>query len=65
MLYDTDDDPVFLPGYRVDAITDAAVRFVEDNRERPFLLMLSHLEPHPENFTGTYAAPTGYRERYE
>jgi arylsulfatase A-like enzyme len=34
-LYDLAGDPVFLPGYRVDALTDAAIRYVSSRLEPP------------------------------
>lgn len=63
-LYDADDRSVLLPGYRVDALTDAAIRFVAEPRERPFFLFLSLLEPHQQNHRDDYPAPEGYAERY-
>ncbi len=63
-LYDNDDRPVRLPGYRVDALTDAAIRFLATPRSRPFFLFLSYLEPHFQNHRDDYPAPTGYAERY-
>ena len=63
-MYDNDDQPVDLPGYRVDALTDAAIRFVDDNQDRPFFLFTSYIEPHFQNHRDDYPAPTGYEERY-
>ena len=54
-----------LPGYRVDAITDAAIRYVDAQRDNPFFLFLSFLEPHHQNHRDDYPAPSGYRERYQ
>ncbi|MGW4164472.1 sulfatase-like hydrolase/transferase [Streptomyces sp. NPDC004788] len=65
VLYDEEGGPVRLPGYRSDALIDAAIRFVADHHDRPFLLFLSLLEPHHQNPTDDYPAPAGYRERYE
>ena len=56
--------PVKLPGYRVDALTDAAIRFVDAHQDEPFFLFLSFLEPHHQNHLDDYPAPDGYRERY-
>lgn len=52
------------PGFRVDAQTDLAVRYINDHRDKPFFLFLSFLEPHHQNHTDSYAAPRGYAERY-
>lgn len=65
VVYDEGGDAVRLPGYRSDALIDAAIRFVADHHDRPYLLFLSLLEPHHQNPTDDYPAPTGYRERYE
>ena len=59
VLYDGDNRRVKLPGYRVDALTDAAIRFVDQHQEEPFFLFLSFLEPHHQNHRDDYPAPTG------
>ena len=64
ILYDDADREVFLPGYRIDAMTDAALRWIDRRRDRPFYLMLSFLEPHHQNQWDNYPAPEGYEERY-
>ena len=63
-LYDTENREVRLPGYRVDALTDAAIRYVDRHRQEPFFLFLSFLEPHQQNRRDDYPAPDGYVERY-
>jgi len=63
-MYDGDDQPVRLPGYRVDALTDAAIRYIDARQAQPFYLFLSHIEPHFQNHRDDYPAPTGYEERY-
>jgi arylsulfatase A-like enzyme len=65
VLFDTEGQVVSLPGYRVDALTDAAIRYVTGHRQRPFYLYFSFLEPHHQNNQDDYPAPVGYRERYE
>jgi len=65
LLYDGEGKPVELPGYRVDALADAGIRFMHRHRDEPFFLMVSQLEPHHQNHRDEYAAPTGYRERYQ
>lgn len=67
VVYDGDGVRRKLPGYRADALTDAAIRWVADRAaepDRPFFLFLSLLEPHHQNTSGDYPAPDGYRERY-
>ncbi|WJH34455.1 sulfatase-like hydrolase/transferase [Paenibacillus sp. CC-CFT747] len=41
VLYDNDGKEVKLPGYRVDAQTDAAIRYIDRNQTHPFFLFLS------------------------
>lgn len=63
-LYDTDNRQVRLPGYRVDALTDAAIRYIDAHKEDPFFLFLSFLEPHHQNSRDDYPAPEGYAAAY-
>jgi arylsulfatase A-like enzyme len=55
---------VHLPGYRVDALADAAIRYLDAHREEPFYLFISFIEPHHQNHRDDYPAPEGYAERY-
>ena len=64
VVYDNENRPVKLPGYRVDALTDAAIRYIDAHQHHPFYLFLSFLEPHHQNHVDDYVAPDGYRERY-
>ncbi len=64
VLFNNDNQPVKLPGYRVDAITDAAIRYIDTNKDQPFFLFVSYLEPHQQNHVDDYPPPDGYRERY-
>ena len=64
VMYDGAGDEVKLPGYRVDALTDAAIRYIDNHQDHPFYLFLSFLEPHHQNHVDDYVAPDGYRERY-
>jgi arylsulfatase A-like enzyme len=64
VMYDGAGNAVKLPGYRVDALTDAAIRYIDAHQDRPFYLFLSFLEPHHQNHIDDYVAPDGYRERY-
>lgn len=68
VLWNEAGQPVRLPGYRVDAHVDAAIRYLSDRAqepEQPFFLCLSLLEPHQQNSSDSYPAPRGYAERYE
>lgn len=63
-VYDGDGKEVFLPGYRVDALTDAAIRYVTQHRNDQFFLFMSFLEPHHQNDLDDFPPPDGYREKY-
>jgi choline-sulfatase len=63
-LWNNDQQPVELPGYRVDALTDAAIRYIAEHKDEPFFLFLSFLEPHHQNRRDDYPAPEVYRNRY-
>jgi len=65
LMYDNEGKGVELPGYRVDALVDDGIRFMQRHRDEPFFLTISQLEPHHQNHRDEYAAPTGYRERYQ
>ena len=66
VMYNNDNQAVKLPGYRVDALTDAAIRYVDQSQgdDRPFFLFISYIEPHHQNHRDDYPAPDGYEERY-
>jgi arylsulfatase A-like enzyme len=50
--------------YRVDFITDRVEKFLRQKQEKPFLLVISQLEPHQQNDMGQPIAPKGFAERY-
>ena len=64
VMYDNDGEAVKLPGYRVDAQTDAAIRYIDAHQDNPFFLFVSYLEPHHQNHRDDYPAPPGYAARY-
>lgn len=64
-VYDEQGHGVWLPGYRSDALVDAAIRKVDNfvrEGDRPFFLFLSLLEPHHQNDLDSYACPNGYEQ---
>lgn len=72
IVFDENESPVLLPGYRSDALFDAAIRFVGDHSDaaggagrRPFFLFLSVIEPHHQNEIDAYPAPEGYEQHYQ
>jgi arylsulfatase A-like enzyme len=65
VMYDEEGRAVKLPGYRVDAQTDAAIRYIDDHQDEPFFLFLSYLEPHHQNRIDDFVPPVGMREPYQ
>lgn len=63
-LWDNEGVAQDLPGYRADALTDAAIRFIASHKDEPFFLFISYIEPHHQNHRDDYPAPTGYENRY-
>ena len=64
IVYDERNKKIKLPGYRIDAIVDAAIRYINDHQTKPFFLFISLIEPHHQNHTDDYPPPKGYREKY-
>ncbi|MGP8269799.1 MAG: sulfatase-like hydrolase/transferase [Terracidiphilus sp.] len=50
--------------YRVDFLTGRAERFLRQKQEKPFLLVISQLEPHQQNDMGRMVGPRGSAERF-
>lgn len=58
-------DLKFHDQYRVDFVTDRAVRMIEQPHDKPWFMFLSQLEPHHQNDLDQFVAPKGYDERYK
>jgi arylsulfatase A-like enzyme len=64
-IWDRDGNPItFKDEYRVDFITDRVEKFLRQKQEKPFLLMISQLEPHQQNDLGRMVGPKGSAERF-
>lgn len=64
-IYDSEGKPLPFSGeYRVNFITQRALKFLRDNRHQPFLLVVSQIEPHFQNDCNCFVAPHGYADRY-
>ncbi len=64
-IWDRDNNPItFKDQYRVDFITDRAEKFLRQRQDKPFLLMVSQLEPHQQNDLGRMVGPKGSAERF-
>lgn len=55
----------FKDQYRVDFVTERAVRFLKQQQDKPFLLFISQLEPHFQNNELRFVAPEGYAKQYQ
>ncbi|MGL5315086.1 MAG: sulfatase-like hydrolase/transferase, partial [Peptostreptococcaceae bacterium] len=65
-VFNKDMEKVEFEGYRADKITDFALDFLDNrNKEKPFLLFLSHIEPHHQNDRKTYEGPKGSKENFK
>jgi len=64
-VWDRDGHPItFKDEYRVDFLTDRAERFLRQKQDKPFLLVVSQLEPHQQNDLGRMVGPKGSAERF-
>ncbi|MFL6463260.1 MAG: sulfatase-like hydrolase/transferase [Bryobacteraceae bacterium] len=65
-MFDGDGKPVQFSGqYRVDFMTDRAVRFLKEKRtEAPFFLTISYLETHHQNNLDVYQPPKKHADQY-
>jgi arylsulfatase A-like enzyme len=64
-IWDRDGNPIaFKDQYRVDFLTDRAEKFLRQKHGKPFLLMISQLEPHQQNDLGRMVAPKGAADRF-
>ncbi len=65
-VFDENNNKCEFEGYRCDCITDYALDFIKDyNKEKPFMLFLSHIEPHHQNNANHYQGPIGSKEKYK
>jgi len=66
VLFDHDGEEVRPPGYRVDAMTDRTIACIDQLAAtgKPWLTMVSFLEPHHQNDVDRYVPPEGYEARY-
>ena len=64
-IWDRDNNPItFKDEYRVDFLTDRAEKFLRQKQEKPFLLLISQLEPHQQNDLGRMVGPKGSADRF-
>lgn len=64
-LWDADGKVIHYEGtYRVDYLTQLAVQFLKQKHEKPFLLVVSQLEPHEQNDADRPVPPKKYAGKY-
>jgi len=64
-IWDRDNKPItFKDEYRIDFLTDRAEKFLREKQEKPFLLVISQLEPHQQNDLNRMVGPNGSAERF-
>ncbi len=63
-MFDAGNRPIEFKKYRVDFLTDLAIDFVRQKKDKPFYLFISYLEPHHQNSENRFIAPEGYADRY-
>jgi arylsulfatase A-like enzyme len=66
-VWDKHLNPIPITSYRSDALTDNAVQYINKHysNKKPFLLVVSYIEPHQQNNRDDYPAPDVYRETYK
>ncbi len=65
-VFDENNEKREFEGYRCDKITDFAIDFVKNrDKNKPFMLFLSHIEPHHQNDAHEYQGPVGSKEKYK
>jgi arylsulfatase A-like enzyme len=64
-VWDRDNEPLtFKDMYRVDYLTELAVDFLKQPKTKPFLLVVSQLEPHFQNDANAFLPPNEYATKY-
>lgn len=64
-IWDRDGNEInYKDEYRVDFLTDRAEKFLRQKQEKPFVLVISQLEPHQQNDLHRMVGPKGSAERF-
>ncbi len=66
-VFNKDMEKIDFKKYRVDALTDFGIDYLENHRDsnKPFFLFISYLEPHHQNTTKRYEGPIGSKEKFK
>lgn len=64
-IWDRDGNEItYKDEYRVDFLTDRAEKFLRNKQDKPFLLVISQLEPHQQNDLQRMVGPKGSADRF-
>jgi arylsulfatase A-like enzyme len=64
-LFNENMEKVEFNGYRVDCLTDFALDYLDSiNRNKPFFLFISYLEPHQQNDLNEFVGPKGSKDKF-
>ena len=64
-VFDENNRRIDFNGYRTDCITDMALDFFDvRDKNKPFFMTVSHIEPHHQNDRGHYEGPYGSKETF-
>jgi uncharacterized sulfatase len=64
-MHDIDNKKVEFTGYRADCVNNFAVDFVRNyDKQNPFFLFVSQIEPHHQNDRNRYEGPDGSKKRF-
>lgn len=65
-VFDEENNRLDFKGYRADCITDFALEFFDvRDKEKPFFMTISQIEPHHQNDHKHYEGPIGSKEKYK
>lgn len=65
-VFDENNNRRDFKGYRADCITDFALEFFDErDKEKPFFMTISQIEPHHQNDRKHYEGPIGSKEKYK
>lgn len=65
-VFDENNNRLDFKGYRADCITDFALDFFDvRDKEKPFFMTISQIEPHHQNDHRHYEGPIGSKEKYK
>lgn len=65
-MFDMDVNQREIKGYRADGTTDFALEYLRvRNKDKPFFMMVSYIEPHHQNDRNTYEGPNGSKDKFK